>query len=152
MFHLRESSGTARAIASRRRAFPNTTHPTEVIEASDCAWDCAGSHLKPLRNLNPGRFVQTYLCWGRPLLGRQGGTEMPNSTSRRWTAAEIVRLKNLAQKYPPAEIAARLGRTPSATATKDHELKLSLKFRHQSNQEPTVSGADPGPAGFDWHE
>jgi hypothetical protein len=77
---------------------------------------------------------------------------MPNSTSRRWTADEIAKLKNLAQKYPPAEIAARLGRTRSATAIKAHELKLSLKFRYQRNEQPTVSGADPGPAGFDWHE
>jgi hypothetical protein len=77
---------------------------------------------------------------------------MPNPTFRRWTADEIVKLKNLAQKHPAAQIAAQLGRSRSATSVKAHELKLSLKMRRQTTEGPTHSGADPGPAGFDWHE
>jgi len=77
---------------------------------------------------------------------------MPNPTRRRWTADEISNLKNLARKHPAAQIAAQLGRSRSATAIKAHELKLSLKVRRQTPGEPGLSGADPGPAGFDWHE
>src|SRR3977135_272655 len=100
MFHFRESSGTARAIASRRRASPNT-HPSDRSDRGlGLRLGLRRKPLETLRNLNPGRFVQTYL-WGRPLLGRQGGTEMPNSTSRRWTQAEIGRLKNTDHKNTP---------------------------------------------------
>jgi hypothetical protein len=52
---------------------------------------------------------------------------MPNQTFRRWTADDIAKLKNLAQKQPRQVIAAELGRSPSATAVKAHQLKLSLK-------------------------
>ena len=76
---------------------------------------------------------------------------MPNPTRRRWTADEISSLKKLARKHPAAQIAAQLGRSRSATAVKAHELKLSLKVGRQT-PEPGLPGADPGPAGFDWHE
>ena len=36
---------------------------------------------------------------------------MSNPTFRRWTADEIAKLKNLAQRHPRAEIAAKLGRS-----------------------------------------
>lgn len=74
---------------------------------------------------------------------------MPNPTFRRWTEDEISILKNLAQKRPATQIAAQLGRSRSATSVKAHELKLSLRMRHQPAEN---SGVDPGPAGFDWQE
>jgi hypothetical protein len=77
---------------------------------------------------------------------------MPNPPFRRWTADEIVKLKDLAQKQPAAQIAAQLGRSRSATSVKAHELKLSLRMRRQTTEQPSLSGADPGPAGFDWPE
>jgi hypothetical protein len=77
-----------------------------------------------------------------------GGQDMPQSNIRRWTADDIAKLKTLAQKLPPAEIAAKLGRSPSALAVKAHELKLSLRTKPQEPGE-TLSGGDPGPAGFD---
>jgi hypothetical protein len=77
---------------------------------------------------------------------------MPNPDFRRWTAHDISILKNLAQTHPTAQIAARLGRSPSATAIKAHELKLSLKLRRPNTTEPNFPGVDPGPAGFDWPE
>jgi len=77
---------------------------------------------------------------------------MPNPVRRRWTAAEISSLKELARKHPAAQIAAQLGRSRSATAVKAHELQLSLKVRRQTPDEPSLSGADPGPAGFDWQQ
>jgi hypothetical protein len=76
---------------------------------------------------------------------------MPNPVRRRWTADEISSLKKLAQKHPAEQIAAQLGRSRSTTAIKAHELKLSLKVRRQTADEPSLSGADLGPAGFDWH-
>jgi hypothetical protein len=54
---------------------------------------------------------------------------MPNPTFRRWTADEIVKLKNLAQKHPAAQIAAQLGGSRSATSVKAHDLKLSFAKR-----------------------
>ena len=52
---------------------------------------------------------------------------MPNQTFRRWTADDIAKLKNLAQKQPRLIIAAELGQSPSATSVKAHQLGLSLK-------------------------
>jgi hypothetical protein len=52
---------------------------------------------------------------------------MPNETFKRWTADDIAKLKNLAQKQTRKAIAAELGRSPSATAVKAHQLGISLK-------------------------
>jgi hypothetical protein len=55
---------------------------------------------------------------------------MPNATFRRWTADDIAKLKNMAQKEPCANLAAQLGRSVGATA-KAHELGISLKVPRQ---------------------
>jgi hypothetical protein len=74
-------------------------------------------------------------------------------TLRRWTEDQISNLKNLGPKHPAsAEAVAQLDRSPSGTAVKAHELKLSSKMRRQTTEEPAASGVDPGPAGFDWQE
>jgi hypothetical protein len=52
---------------------------------------------------------------------------MPNKTFKRWTADEIAKLKNLAQKQRREDIAAELGRSLSATSVKAHQLGVSLK-------------------------
>jgi hypothetical protein len=46
---------------------------------------------------------------------------------RGWTAEDIEKLRRLAGKRPPAEIATELGRTPGSLAVKAHEFKISLK-------------------------
>ena len=71
---------------------------------------------------------------------------MPNPTFKRWTADDVAKLKNLAQKQPPAEIAAALGRTPSATAVKAHELKLSLRMPRRDRPSAFRQGAESRPA------
>jgi hypothetical protein len=53
---------------------------------------------------------------------------MPNQTFKRWTAEDIAKLKNLAQKQRREVIAAELGRSPYATTVKAHQLALSLKM------------------------
>jgi hypothetical protein len=73
-------------------------------------------------------------------------------TLRRWTEDQISNLKNLGQKHPAAQSVAQLDRSPSGTAVKAHELKLSSKMRRQATEEAAASGVDPGPAGFDWKE
>ena len=45
---------------------------------------------------------------------------------RRWSADDVAKLQNMAQKYPAAQIAAELGRDLSATMMKAHELRISL--------------------------
>jgi hypothetical protein len=45
---------------------------------------------------------------------------MPNPTFRRWTADDIAKLKNMAQKEPCANVGAQL-------AVKAHQLGISLK-------------------------
>jgi hypothetical protein len=56
---------------------------------------------------------------------------MPNPTFRRWTADDIAKLKNMAQKEPSAKVAEHLGRSVAATAVKAHQLGISLKVpRH----------------------
>jgi hypothetical protein len=53
---------------------------------------------------------------------------MPNDTFKRWTADDIAKLKNLAQKQTRKAIAAELGRSPSASSVKKaHHLGISLK-------------------------
>lgn len=52
---------------------------------------------------------------------------MSNLTFRRWTADDIAKLKNLAQRLPRAEIAATLGPSVPAATLKAHEPKLSLR-------------------------
>ena len=54
---------------------------------------------------------------------------MPKFISRRWTAEDIAKLKNMAGRDPAAQIAAELGRGPSATRVKAHFLKISLRLR-----------------------
>jgi hypothetical protein len=52
---------------------------------------------------------------------------MPNATYKRWTADDIAKLKNLAQRVPSAEIASQLGRSRGATVVQAHKMKLSLR-------------------------
>jgi hypothetical protein len=59
---------------------------------------------------------------------------MPNPTFRRWTADDIAKLKNLAQREPSAKVAEQLGRSVGATAVKAHELGISLKVSRQSGR------------------
>jgi hypothetical protein len=61
---------------------------------------------------------------------------MPNHTFKRWTADDIAKLKNLAQKHRREVIAAELGRSPSATAVKAHQLGLSLKVPAKEAEYP----------------
>jgi hypothetical protein len=66
---------------------------------------------------------------------------MPNPTFRRWTADDIAKLKDLAQRHPRAEIAAKLGRSVAATSLKAHELKLSLRMRDPGDEVQRGRGA-----------
>jgi hypothetical protein len=59
---------------------------------------------------------------------------MPNATFKRWTADDNAKLKNMAQKFPSAEIASQLGRSKGATIVQAHKLKLSLRrVRHRAS-------------------
>ena len=53
---------------------------------------------------------------------------MPKSR-RRWTDEEIATLRQLAQEFPVATIAAALGGSSSAVVIKARELKLALKTK-----------------------
>jgi hypothetical protein len=64
---------------------------------------------------------------------------MPNQTFKRWTADDIAKLKNLAKKERCDVIAAELGRSPSATAVKAHQLRLSLKVPAKDTQHPDTT-------------
>ena len=64
---------------------------------------------------------------------------MPNATFRRWTADDIAKLKNMAQKEPRANLAAQLGRSVGATSVKAHHLGISLKVPRQDNGEGSVT-------------
>jgi hypothetical protein len=66
-------------------------------------------------------------------------------------AGDVTELRQLAGIHPRNAIAAYLGRARSALAVKAHQLKGSLRVV-RDNEAPTISGADPGPAGFDWTE
>jgi len=61
---------------------------------------------------------------------------MPNDTFKRWTAGDIAKLKNLAQKQTRKAIAAEPGRSPSATAVKAHKLGISLRAPEKDTVSP----------------
>ena len=65
---------------------------------------------------------------------------MATSNTRRWTADDISRLKELARTRPIAQIADQLVRSYSATAVKAHQLKLSLRLRPPTFNEPNFPG------------
>jgi hypothetical protein len=67
---------------------------------------------------------------------------MPNATFRRWTADDIAKLKNMAQKERCADLAARLGRSMGATAVKAHQLGISLKVPRQGEGAPEEAATD----------
>lgn len=56
-------------------------------------------------------------------------SQMPNANFRSWTEADNAKLKSLAGKLPPAEIAAELGRSAGATVAQASKLKVSLKTK-----------------------
>lgn len=67
---------------------------------------------------------------------------MPNPTFRRWTADDIAKLKNMAQKERCAKIAEQLGRSEASTAIKAHELGISLRVPRKGSEVKRNSGTD----------
>ena len=67
---------------------------------------------------------------------------MPNPTFRRWSADDIAKLKNMAQKERCANVAAQLGRSVGATAVKAHELGISLKVPRQGGPAAEEAATD----------
>jgi uncharacterized iron-regulated protein len=47
---------------------------------------------------------------------------------RPWTAGDIEKLLNMAQKYPTRQIAAKLGRPIQSVRKKAYELRVSLRM------------------------
>jgi hypothetical protein len=74
---------------------------------------------------------------------------MPKFISRRWTEDDIAKLKDMAQKYPTAQIASQLGRGISATRVKAHLLRLSLRMSRPCDPQAI---AGPGPSGIELQE
>ena len=66
---------------------------------------------------------------------------------KRWTADDIAKLKAMAQKFPPAQIAAELGRGLAAITMKAHELRISLRM--EPRVESPRGSTDPGTSGLD---
>src|SRR5258708_8359320 len=62
---------------------------------------------------------------------------------KKWTDAEVVKLRSMVGKHSQDQIAQELGRPRGSVSTKASELNLSLVF-HRRRQSP----ADPGPAGM----
>jgi hypothetical protein len=61
--------------------------------------------------------------------------------ARRWTPDEVAKLKSMAQKWPTAQIAAQLGRAPSAVTFKAHKLKISLRLHGNAARPADEPGA-----------
>jgi hypothetical protein len=66
---------------------------------------------------------------------------------RRWTADDIATLRDMAQKFPTTQIAAQLGRAPTAVTYKAHKLKISLRVGGNTKRPADGLGAE---AEF-WH-
>jgi hypothetical protein len=98
---------------------------------------CRGLGTFPIfPDFKPWRDV---LFWGVP--------HMPNPNLRSWTEADNAKLKSLAGKLRPAEIAAELGRSAGATVLQASKLKVSLSTRRKRRKTAGFK-MDPGPAGW----
>jgi hypothetical protein len=64
---------------------------------------------------------------------------------KRWTDAEVEKLRSMVGKHAQDQIAQELGRPRGSVATKARELKLSLVF-HRRRQNP--ASVDSGSAGY----
>jgi hypothetical protein len=53
---------------------------------------------------------------------------------RAWTDEEVTKLKSMAQKYPPAQIASEIGRALASVRTKAYELHISLRIDRDQQQ------------------
>lgn len=62
-------------------------------------------------------------------LGFQHGGTALGDNSRTWTNDEIAKLKRMAGRIPRDQIAAKLGRSPGATAMEASKLKISLSLQ-----------------------
>jgi hypothetical protein len=56
---------------------------------------------------------------------------------KRWSAGDLAKLKNLAQKVPASQVAAELGRGLSATRVKAHEMRVSLRMKKNAARDFT---------------
>ena len=64
---------------------------------------------------------------------------MVKNARKRWTEAEVAKLKSLAGNYPVEEIAKEVGRGIPATVMKAHELQVSLRMkRKHGSREGTI--------------
>ena len=61
--------------------------------------------------------------------------------ARRWTSDDVAKLKDMAQKSPTTQIAAQLGRAPSAVTFKAHKLKISLRVGVNATRAADQPGA-----------
>ena len=65
---------------------------------------------------------------------------------KRWTDADITKLRTMAGNYPAAQIAQELGRGLSATVMKAYWLQMSLRMKSEAVNRDSM---EPGPAGMD---
>jgi hypothetical protein len=73
---------------------------------------------------------------------------MGKTPKKRWTEAEVAKLKGMAGNYPVKEIAQEIGRGTSATVMKAHDLRVSLRMQPKPESRHDV-GIESGPAGMD---
>jgi hypothetical protein len=63
---------------------------------------------------------------------------MPNPNLRSWTEADNAKLKSLAGKLRPAEIAAELGRSAGATVLQASKLKSFAEHPAETSKDSRV--------------
>jgi hypothetical protein len=73
---------------------------------------------------------------------------MGMNARKRWTEAEVAKLKSMAGNYSVEEIAQEVGRGISATVMKAHELQVSLRMKPKQRSRD-VDSVERGPAGMD---
>jgi hypothetical protein len=62
---------------------------------------------------------------------------MGKTAKKRWTEAEVAKLKSMAGNYPVEQIAQEIGRGISATVMKAHDLRVSLRM-HPKPERPAT--------------
>jgi hypothetical protein len=73
------------------------------------------------------------------------GSLVMRTPRRSWSESDVAKLREMAQKFPAAQIAIELGRGLSGAFVKAHQPRLSLRVRTKRGSREAI---DPGPAGF----
>ena len=122
-----------RLEVKRRDPHPPTPYKWEIYEDDEPLWVEQSVESFPSKGKAVEAGTEALLrLKNRKAQNRcEGGNRETDMPGKPWTDKDDVKLKTLAQKYPTAEIAKRLGRSCGATIARAFKLRVSLRRPRQ---------------------